>query len=240
MDPWETTCIRLFLQCSIWLLFCLDFSLYETNFRHLRWIVRLQKSKVKPRMAHNQLLRALRHPADTANEERNNPKVGSTIILLYLSTLLKHDFVFKKSTFHINSHCWSICDVQLHNVLDVHQRERSAPAQPTLTLTIVQTFYHPRLPHISLPHISLPRRQQRRSSGCQSRMCVRCPGFCWCSTALLCFSSTSTTITTQMSPHVGCVRSSSHWLLHLLSAERADVWTRVSQPLSPRRCFPVF
>lgn len=46
---------------------------------------------------------------------------------------------------------------------------------------------------------------------------------------LLCFSSTSTTITTKMFPKVGCVWSSSHWLLHLLSAEQADVWTRVTQ-----------
>lgn len=194
-------------------------------------------------MAHNQLLRALRHPADIANKEKEQSKgwfhyypavhlYPAETFLLYYS---KHDFVFKKSTFHINSHCWSICDVQLHNIIDVHQCEHSAPAQPTLTLTIVHTFYHPRLPHISLPWL-----QQRWSSGCQSRMCVTCPGFCWCLTAFLCFSSTLTTITTQMFPHMGCVWSSSHWRLHLLSAERADVWTRVSQPLLPRWCFPVF
>lgn len=101
-------------------------------------------------MAHNQLLRALRHPADTANKEIEQSKgwfhyypaihlYSAETLLLYYS---KHDFVFKKSAFHINSHCRSICDVQLHNIIDVHQREHSAPAQPTLTLTIVHTFYH--------------------------------------------------------------------------------------------------
>lgn len=95
-------------------------------------------------MANNKLLRASRHPTDTANKEKKQAKgwfhYCPTIHLYPAETLLlyysKYDFVLKKSAFHINSQCRSTCDDQLQNRSDAHQCEHSAPAQPALTLTI--------------------------------------------------------------------------------------------------------
>lgn len=134
-----------------------------------------KKSKVKPRMAQNQLLRALRQTCRCSQiTKKNNPKVGSTIILLYISTLLKfcccitvNMTLSSRSQLHINSQCWSTSLLST-SLSTRHQRSH-------FSLSLACRHFIPLAFLISAFHDC---NSAAVSSGCQSRMCVSCPGSC--------------------------------------------------------------